>query len=60
MIYIKRRYCFCLVCTSRKAINFFEVKVHVQKGAPEVHGNFGNKFVGFIQFTFSFISVIWS
>ena len=33
IVYIRDRYYFSLVCTFRKAINFFEVKVDVQKGS---------------------------
>ena len=32
IVYIRERYDFTLVCTSRKAIKFFEVKVDIQKG----------------------------
>ena len=31
IVYIRERHNFSLVCTSRKTINFFEVKVNVQK-----------------------------
>jgi hypothetical protein len=32
MVYIRGMYQFSLVCTSTKAINFFEVKVVIQTG----------------------------
>ena len=38
------------MCTFRKAIKNFEVKVDVQKGALRFKGKFDNKCVGFIQF----------
>jgi hypothetical protein len=38
MIRIRERYCFSLVCTSRKFVDFFEVKVDVQKGALRFRG----------------------
>ena len=34
MVYIREKYHFSLVCTSRKAIISFEVKIDVQKGGP--------------------------
>ena len=43
-----------------KAVNFFEVKVHVQKGPLRFVGKFDNRHVSFIHFMFSFIVVIWS
>ena len=35
IVYIMERYYFSLVCTSRKVIDFFEVKIDIQKGAPK-------------------------
>ena len=57
-MYIWERYCLPLVCTFKKAINCFQMKVGVQKGALSF------KIVliicaSFIPFTLSFIDVIW-
>ena len=32
-VYINERVCFSLMCTFKKVIDFFEVKVDVQKGS---------------------------
>ena len=36
IVYIRERDNFSLVCTSRKALIFFEIKVDVQKMGPKV------------------------
>ena len=46
-------------CAFKKIINFFEVKVDVQKGALRIRGKVDSAFVDFIQFTFSSIVVIF-
>ena len=50
---------FFLVCTFRKAIKKFEVDVNVQKRALRFKETIDNRCVGFIQFKFSSIVVIW-
>ena len=42
-----------------KAIKNFEVKVDAHKGILTFRGKIDNKCVGFIQFVFSSIVVIW-
>ena len=48
------------MCTYRKTIIFFEVKVDVQKGALRFKEIFDNGHVSFIQLMFSSIVVRWS
>ena len=38
IVYIRERYCFSLVCTFKKVIKNFEVKVDVQKGPLRFKG----------------------
>ena len=47
-----------LVCTSQKAIKFYEVEVDVQKGPLRFRGKVHNRCVSFIHFTFSSIVFI--
>lgn len=60
IVYMREGYYFSLVCTSRKAIIIFEVKVDVQKGALRFRGKFDKRFVTFVHFMFSSIVDIWS
>ena len=60
VIYIRERYYFSLVYISKKVVNFFEVKVDVQKGPLGFREFFYNNCASFIQFMFSSIIVIWS
>jgi hypothetical protein len=59
IVYMREGYSFSLVCTFSLIINNFEVKVDVQKGAlrstKQIHG----RCASVIEFTFSFIVVIW-
>ena len=55
-IYVREMYFFSLVCTFRKAIKNFEVKVNVQKWALRFRVRFDNSFG---QFMFSCVIVIW-
>ena len=50
---------FSLVCTFRKAIKNFEVKVNVQKWDLRFRARLENRCVSFIQFMFSYVIVIW-
>ena len=45
------RYYFSLVCTFRNVINFFEVKVDVQKGTLKAGENIDIRCASFVQFT---------
>ena len=60
IVYIRERYSFSLVCTSKNSIKFYEVKVDVQKGALSFREKIDNRHVSFIHFTFSFIVFIRS
>lgn len=56
----KGRTLFLVVSTTRKAINFFDVKVDAQKAPLRFRGKFDNRFVSYIQFTLSTIGVMRS
>ena len=45
-------YEFSLVCTFKKAIELFQVKVDVRKGALRLKETFDNRCVSFTQYTF--------
>jgi len=60
IVYVWEMYCFSLVCTFRKAIKNFEVKVNVQKvEALRLRARFDNRCVNFIQSMFSYVIGIW-
>ena len=59
IVYMKTRYYFSLVRTSKKSLKKFELRVDVQKRALSFRGKLDNRCVSFIQFTFSSNVVIW-
>ena len=60
IIYIRVRYCFSLVYTSKMAIKCYELKVDVQKGALRFRGKYDNRCVSFIHFKLSSIICLLS
>ena len=58
IIYVQERYYFPQMCTFRKDVKKFEVKVGVQKGPLMFTEFFDNRCVSFIQFTLTIV-VIW-
>ena len=56
IVYIRETIFFSPMCTFRKYVKNFEVKVSVQKGALRFREKFNNSF---IQFAFPSIVVIW-
>ena len=60
IVYTREEYYFSRVCTSRKVINIFKVKVDVQKGALRFREKNNKRFVSFVHFMFSSIVDIWS
>ena len=60
ILHIRERCYFSLVCIFKKFIKNLNPKVDVQKGTLKSREMFDNRCVSFIQFTFSFIIVMWS
>ena len=59
VVYEREVFCFSLVCTFRKAIKNFEVKVNVQLfRVLRSRARFDNKCAGIIQYMFSYVNVI--
>ena len=52
IVYMRERYYFSLVCTFEMVVNFFQVKVDVQKKVLRYTRKVDNICVNFIQSTF--------